>query len=815
MRKPCVLLFIAACCTLMAETLPAAEPVRVVKDLPTAAVAALYTGNRAPLQPSPLLKLPNGAILPGGWLRRQLELDAAGMCGHLDEISPFLKYEGNGWVDPNGKGGWEELGYWLKGYGDLGYVLNDERIIKNMKKWIDGIIAAQQPDGYFGPTPLRTALGGKPDMWPHMPVLNALQSYYEFTGDPRVIAFMTNYFKWQNTLPPEQFSGSWQHTRFGDNIESIYWLYNRTGDAWLLELPPKMHAHSAKWSEGIANWHNVNFSQGFREPAEYWQQAKEEKLLAATENDYQKMMELYGQFPGGGFVGDENCRPGFTDPRGGIETCGIVEFMHSFQMLAKISGNPLWLDRCEYITFNLLPAALLPDHKALHYINSANAVQLDKNDKHPDINNGGTMISYSPYEVYRCCQHNHGMGWPYYAEHLVLATADKGLCLALYAASTATAKVGDGTTIKLQQETDYPFGETVHLTVSAEKAVAFPLYLRVPQWCAKAAVKINDQPVPVTAEPLSFIVLDRTWAAGDRVTLELPMPITVKIWEKNKNAASVERGPLAYALAIPGKTVRYGGKPDWPELEMYPTGPWNYGLVLDGVTPADSIKAGPVASTVDEQPFTPETAPVHLLAKGRKIPGWTQDKVHMPGKLQPSPIQSDQPDETLTLVPMGAAPLRIACFPTIATGSGGHPWATPLQASASHCFGGDAVEAMSDASEPQRSGDETTSRFTWWDHKGTAEWVQYDLPEPTTVSQVRVYWFDDTGHGHCRVPASWKLLYKDGTVWKPVDGAAEFGVKTDQYNAVTFTAVKTTALRIEAQLQPGVSGGILRWRLIK
>ena len=198
------------------------------------------------------------------------------------------------------------------------------------------------------------------------------------------------------------------------------------------------------WTTGVHNWHNVNLAQGFREPGVYYQQGREERFLRAAENNYQTIMGLYGQFPGGGFAGDENCRPGYTDPRQGFETCGIVEFMHSFEMLTKISGNPLWADRCEDIAVNSLPAALTPDLKGLHYLTCANQVQLDKENKAPAIQNGGTMFSYSPFERYRCCQHNVSHGWPYYAEELWLATPDRGLCASLYAASEVTAKVGEG-----------------------------------------------------------------------------------------------------------------------------------------------------------------------------------------------------------------------------------------------------------------------------------------------------------------------------------------------------------------------------------
>src|SRR6267142_1977379 len=110
----------------------------------------------------------------------RLELEAKGMTGRLPEVSKWCKFEGNAWADPRGEGhsGWEELPYWLKGYGDLGYVLKDEAIVKSARKWIDATLASQEPDGWFGPRSLQSNLKGKPDHWPHMVMCNVLQSFY-------------------------------------------------------------------------------------------------------------------------------------------------------------------------------------------------------------------------------------------------------------------------------------------------------------------------------------------------------------------------------------------------------------------------------------------------------------------------------------------------------------------------------------------------------------------------------------------------------------------------------------------------------------
>jgi hypothetical protein len=783
-----------------------------------------YTANRAPLEASPFVKLPIGSITPRGWVRHMLELEKDGMTGRLKEVSPWLNFEKSSWGNTEGKGGfgWEELPYWLKGFGDLGYVLKDDALITEAKKWIESAMGSQREDGWFGPRALLTSLNGKPDLWPHMVMLNILQSYHEFSGDPRVIDVMTRYMKWENTLPVSAFGeGYWPKIRAGDNIESCFWLYNRTGEPWLLDLAKKIHQGMARWDTDVIDWHNVNLAQGFRAGTVFWMQSKAPAHLASAERNYQKLMGLYGQFPGGGFDGDENCRPGFTDPRGGIETCGIVEFTHSFQMLMKITGHPLWIDRCEDIAFNNFPASMPPDQKGLHYITSANQVQLDRQNKSPGIQNGGTMFSYSPFEVYRCCQHNVSHGWPYYAEELWLATPDNGLCASLYAASEVNAKVGDGATVKITEETDYPFSETIQLKLTPSKPVTFPLYLRIPRWCDGATVSINGQPAEAKAKPLAFLALNREWKDGDTVSLQLPMKITVRAWEKNKNAVSVDRGPLSYSLAIKERWAKYGNRnANWPEWEVFADSPWNYGLVLESGAPEKSFTVVRKEGSLPSQPFTPDTAPVSLKTKARKIPNWQMDRLSMVDKLQPSPVKSDEPVEDVTLIPMGAARLRISMFPVIGSGPDAREWTAPAKpraslykASASHVFESDTIEALGDGQEPSNSNDHEVPRMTWWPHKGSQEWVQYDFGKTMKLSSVAVYWFDDTGAGECRVPASWKVLYREGEQWKEVANARIEPVPKNKYNKASFDSVETTALRLEVRLQPNFSGGILEWQV--
>jgi len=655
-----------------------------VKKPATDKTNRFYVSNRAPLAPSPFIKLPIGAISPKGWLRHMLELEADGMVGHLPELSKWCKVEGNAWLSREGEGhsGWEELPYWLKGFGDLGYVLRDERIIMEARRWIEGIVSSQREDGWFGPRLNLTKQGGKPDLWPNMIALNCLQSYYEYSGDKRVLNLMTNYFRWQLSVPSEDFlPKSWQKRRAGDNLESVYWLYNRTGDKWLLDLAKKIHEHTSNWTENLASGHGVNIAQCFRQPAVFYMQARDPKFIRAAERNYDTVMGLYGQVPGGMFGADENCREGYYGPRQAAETCSMVEFMHSFEMLVKITGDPLWADRCENVAFNSFPASRPADLKGLHYLTAPNMILLDRHNKSPGVQNRGCMLAYSPW-LYRCCQHNVSHGWPYYAEELWLATPDNGLCASLYCACELRAKVGDGTTVRIVETTDYPFRETVRLTVSLAKQVRFPLYLRIPGWSEGTKIKVNGNGVGVALRPVSYGVIERVWADGDRVEIEFGARITIDTWEKNKNSVSVNRGPLTFSLKIGEKWVKYDGRErsseervidavmKWPGYEVYPTTAWNYGLVLDAANAANSFgvikKQGPVA----DQPFTPEAAPIELRAKGRKIPEWKIDDLGLVGELPQSPVTSSEPTETVRLIPMGCARLRISAFPVVSNDTG-------------------------------------------------------------------------------------------------------------------------------------------------
>jgi hypothetical protein len=668
--KHIVLFFtiILASCTAMQD-----KEINTVERLSVTSQNEFYTGNRSPLQPAQFIKLPVGRIEPEGWLLQQLTLQKEGLNGHLGEISAWLQKENNAWLETGGQWGWEEVPYWLRGYGNLAYMLKDGAMLKETAFWVEHILGSQREDGNFGPIHLNN---GKQDFWPNMIVLWIMQSYYEYTKEDRVIDFMSNYCNYLLTVPDDQFLSSyWENSRGGDNLWSVAWLYNRTGDKRLLELGEKIHRNTANWTKStqLPNWHNVNVAQCFREPATYYLFSKDSAMLAASYNVQSLVRRAFGQVPGGMFGADENARIGFFDPRQGTETCGFVEQMSSDEIMLLITGDPFWAENCEDVAFNSYPASLMPDYKSLRYITSPNQVVSDSKNHRPGIDNGGPFMAMNPFSS-RCCQHNHGFGWPYYAEHLVLATPDNGLAAVLYNACKTTAKVGEGTEIVLHEETAYPFEERIRFTVHTPQNVTFPLYLRIPSWCEKASVSINGTQKNGTFTPGKYICIHREWSENDKIELNLPMDFSTRRWQVNKNSLSVNYGPLTLSLKIEeeyktldsretaigdSKWQEGADASHWPTYEIYPASPWNYALV-ENAPIIKTVKQWPA----DNNPFTLESVPLEFKAKGRIVPEWKIDEYGLCGVLPYEDTKKSDRLDDITLIPMGAARLRITAFPT-------------------------------------------------------------------------------------------------------------------------------------------------------
>ena len=639
-----------------------------------------YTNFRSPLQQAPLLKLPVGKVQPHGWLRKYLELQRDGLNGQLGTVSAWLDKNNNQWLSNQGDHGWEEVPYWIRGYSSLAYILNDDKMKKEVQTWINAVLNNQSSNGRIGPDGYD---GNSPDLWAKMPMLWALQTYYEATGTNRVLTAMNRHFKWELSIEDSKFlKGLWQEKRGGDNIWSVLWLYNRNGDKSILPLIDKLHKATSDWTMkgNLPNYHGVNVAQGFREPATYYIYTGDKDMLNATYNAHNEMRRRYGQMPGGMYAADENARAGYYDPRNGAETCALVEQMASDEILMGITGDIFWADHCEDVAFNSLPAALMPDMRSLRYITSANMAISDEKNHAPSIDNSlRGMLSMSPFSS-RCCQHNHGMGWPYFTEHLVMATADNGLATMLYAANETTALVGEGVSVRMEEKTHYPFEETISLILHPEQDVTFPLYLRVPAWAKDATVSINGLAQAAEDAAGRYIRIHRQWQEGDVVTLTLPMKVRSTVWQQNKSSVSVHYGPLTLSLKIDEEYEAHDSRDPafvqddshwqegvdaslWPCYVLRAKSDWNYGLVVNDQNLPVEFSVIRKDYPEDDLPFTQGGVPLEFTAVGRQIPSWGFDATGMTDMLPTKYAARSTETTPIILIPMGAARLRISAFP--------------------------------------------------------------------------------------------------------------------------------------------------------
>ena len=558
-----------------------------------------YTNNRAPLRENPYIELPLGAIKPQGWLKEMLLRQKAGATGNLDKLYPLVMNQRNGWLGGDGDQ-WERGPYWIDGLVPLAYILDDKELIAKAKPWIEWAIRSQQPDGYFGPSKDYAFESGvqrdnSRDWWPKMVMLKVLKQYYSATGDKRVITLMTNYFRYQlKELPtkPLDHWTFWARYRGSDNLQVVYWLYNITGDKFLLELGDLIHKQTFDYTHAFLNtdmlskqggMHCVNLAQGMKAPLVYYQHRSNQQYFDATRKGFDDLRK-YNGMAHGLFGGDEALHG--ANPTQGSELCSAVEMMFSLESILGITGDVAYADHLEKIAFNALPTQATDDYLTRQYFQQANQVMITRQIRNfvEDGNHRGTDLVYGLLTGYPCCTANMHQGWPKFTQNLWYATQDKGLAALVYSPSEVKARVGDGIEVMFKEETMYPFEETIRFTFSSaekKKAVSFPFHLRIPKWCKKAVVKVNGETYQEAAGN-SIVKIARQWKTGDVVELQVPMHIFQNTWYEN--SVSVERGPLVYALKIKEDWIKvenrkdpvaYGGS----YYEVLPKSSWNYGLL--------------------------------------------------------------------------------------------------------------------------------------------------------------------------------------------------------------------------------------------
>lgn len=459
------------------------------------------------------------------------------------------------------------------------------------------------------------------------------------------------------------------------------------------------------------------------------------------------------------------------------ETCAAIGLALWAHRLNLLHADAQYADVLERVIYNGVLSGIGMDGEHFFYVNP-----LAADGSH----------HRQPFYPCACCPTNVVRFLPSLPGYLY-ATSQDGIVVNLYAAGEATAHY-DNMQVGLRQETEYPWEGRVRLTVSPPAEKKFTLRLRIPQWCHGATWKVNGQAATHSQLESGYAVITRTWKPGDVVELELPMEVE-RIEAHPQVAAdagrvAVQRGPLVYCF------------------EGVDNGNRVANIVLDRdpqfrVERQDKLLGG-IRTIQARSRGGREVTAVPYFAWDHREPGPMQVWVRQDGKPR-EPAAADANWNGLLYRPLDASTLGPSEPPQLSD---------LLSPSASHCWQRDSVAALMDGREPKSSHDESLPRFTWWDHQGTSEWVQYDLEKPLTVSAVSVYWFDDRPQGGCRVPASWKVFYNmQNNDWREVTGASEYGTVLDQYNRTSFDPVTTTGLRIVVQLAPGSSGGILEWKI--
>lgn len=626
---------------------------------------------------NPVLKpLTLGSISPAGWLKKQLQIQAKGLTGHLDEFWPDIK--DSGWIGGEADG-WERGPYWLDGLVPLAFLLEDPVLIGKVQYWIDYILSHQQPDGWLGPVKACRSgnwFGLSYDPWPVFILLKALTQYADATNDPRIVPAISSFLRGLNSHLDETPLFEWGQYRWQDLVLSIFWVYEHVPQPWLLDLAEKVKGQGFDWRMYFHNFnhfdkmkiedcnmytHGPNNAMAVKAPGVWFRKSGDPADREAVFQIIKTLDQFHGQATGM-FSGDEHYAG--KNPSQGIELCAVVEYLFSLETLVSIFGSVELADRLERIAFNALPATFSPDMWAHQYDQQPNQVICRVSEDRIYTDNGPEANIFGLAPHFGCCTANMHQGWPKFVSHLWMQlsgwnTHKVGLAAIAYAPCHVSTEV-NGTPVEVDVQTSYPFSEVVQITIRTPIAERFTLLLRIPEW-AKGAILSLDNGECRICPAGHFYCLDREWREKTTITLKFPM--SPRFERRYNNALSIYRGPLLYALKIEEEWRQIAGELPHADWEVYPVSHWNYALEIDPTNPDNSITFQ--EHELGECPFSPAGAPVSARVMGRLLPEWMIE--HNAAAPPPeSPVSSGQPLEELTLIPYGCTNLRITEFPTTA-----------------------------------------------------------------------------------------------------------------------------------------------------
>lgn len=605
-------------------------------------------------------------ITPKGWLMEFLQRQKSGLTGHPEAMAyPYNTCLWAGDIprvneNPNAKDWWryEQTAYYTDGLLRLGYLIGDQDLINKGKEGIDYTISHAQANGRLGNDKIES-------LWPMAVFFRAMQAEYWATGNQDIIdALERNYL----SLNVNLLTNGRRHIV---NLEGMLWTYGLTGNKALLDMAEEAYARggfeldaSVAGGNGVISLHGVTYAEMLKIPLLLYAYTSKEHYLQLALNT-ERRLERDHLLPDGLYTSAESTQGRDVDHA--HETCDITDYTWSLGYFLQVTGEAEWADRLERAVFNAGLGAISKDFKALQYFSSVNQLICTGTSDNNAFKRGSTWMAYRPIHETECCVGNVNRFMPNFASRLWMRGKDDAIVATLYAPNVTTFNVGEQT-VTITEETDYPFGETIRMTINSNAPVNFPLTLRIPGWCQQAELTVNGTAQNLALTPATFITLNRTFTDGDVVELRLPMEVKLQA-AADAQGWYVERGPLLYTYAVPQQktedTKTYSnmsGKrsenADFKCWSITPTGPYNYGVDL-------SLIDSPLQVSVTKPtgyPFDQENAPVNIMLPVRKIQWSIQNGRNpiLPGVGNAVALPET---DTIRLVPYGCTELRLTVFP--------------------------------------------------------------------------------------------------------------------------------------------------------
>ena len=602
-------------------------------------------------------------IKPQGWLRKQLELQAEGLSGHLDLIWPDIR--DSRWIGGD-REGWERVPYWLDGFIPLAWLLEDQELQARAKRYIDAILAGQQKDGWICPCSEAEREGY--DVWAAFLICKVLAVYGECSGDGRVEQAVYDTLKQLLSHISSKTLFRWGAARWFECMIPLLWLYERRPEPWMVDLAyvlegcgidyEKLYSKLSFERPGAKNYwtfvnHVVNVAMALKSRAEM-------SLLTGEDPDafalafYRKLTKEHGMAMGH-FTGDE-CLSG-TSPLQGSECCSVVEAMYSYEELLSIGGNPFWGDVLEQTAFNALAATVSADMWTHQYVQMTNQVECTRlpQEKNPFNSNSGEAHMFGLEPNFGCCTANFNQGWPKFALSAVMRS-EEGLAVTALAPARVETQV-DGKKVCLIVDTRYPFRDSLKIRVLTEGETAFALSVRIPGFARSARIRIGGE--VRQAQPGSFFTEKKVWEKEEE--MEIDFCFETEFVKRPSGMEALRRGPLFYALPIEGEYERIEYERDgvvrkfpYCDYGIAPKSDWAFGF---GGGPVETLH-----EELPEMPFDREKPPVMLEMEmvpldWRKEGGICSEK---PESLEPvgEPVKK-------RLYPYGCTTLRMAEMPRL------------------------------------------------------------------------------------------------------------------------------------------------------